>query len=522
MMMTQWDFRADLESRSPSILPTTAVLEWHSSAINATSRAMGRYAAFGPIVDISYGDEEPMWGLGQEAEGHSKFEGEILFINHNSCDADGLSRYLNRSKALNASTGLLDQDTIVLNFRGGCSFYEKIVNFQSLGAKAVIVGNDQLGKGLLTMYSKTIPDEVTIPSIFITKETADELLQLTISNRLKLQIFTGQTPSPLLDALLALVFSPPVALMLLYLIIKLRRSHKKNMEKASKKAVKKLPVYVYNDDYLVPINEFEKNKDYYLGLSGPLLHSSSKKSFTARLLSFIIPRNSIEEDEVNAELSLDTVPEPLRTVNHRFSIEELNQYQISQCSICLNQFRKLKSKVILLPCNHYFHYRCCLNWLCNYKKLCPICKHDITKRRRTSTATTASRILSIFSRDSHSSSQHIPSLPSMVDRSTSANARGSLPNYNSITNQYNPILTYGDAEEDNESSTSSNDIDYNEENAIIDEDDDSSNPDYYDNHNNDRRSTSSSDHGSFLDNTQLILDEEDLIENQYEHSNAPR
>ena len=39
------------------------------------------------------------------------------------------------------------------------------------------------------------------------------------------------------------------------------------------------------------------------------------------------------------------------------------------------------SKIIILPCNHIFHYKCLYDWLINNKHWkCPICNLDLTDK----------------------------------------------------------------------------------------------------------------------------------------------
>ena len=51
---------------------------------------------------------------------------------------------------------------------------------------------------------------------------------------------------------------------------------------------------------------------------------------------------------------------------------DLEEGIINECCICLNQINR-KEKIIILPCKHYFHKSCLLEW---YKKSksCPTCR----------------------------------------------------------------------------------------------------------------------------------------------------
>ncbi|KAL3695260.1 hypothetical protein R1sor_009336 [Riccia sorocarpa] len=48
------------------------------------------------------------------------------------------------------------------------------------------------------------------------------------------------------------------------------------------------------------------------------------------------------------------------------------------CAICQCDYEEA-DLLIKLPCSHTFHHGCGSEWLLNYSKLCPVCKHDITE-----------------------------------------------------------------------------------------------------------------------------------------------
>lgn len=49
----------------------------------------------------------------------------------------------------------------------------------------------------------------------------------------------------------------------------------------------------------------------------------------------------------------------------------------AECVICLDTFVEAES-VLELPCKHFYHAHCIRKWLIERKKLCPICKRDVS------------------------------------------------------------------------------------------------------------------------------------------------
>ena len=60
--------------------------------------------------------------------------------------------------------------------------------------------------------------------------------------------------------------------------------------------------------------------------------------------------------------------------------KELDEKGFNGCTICLKKYRDNLSKIIILPCNHIFHYKCLYDWLINNNHWkCPICNVDLTE-----------------------------------------------------------------------------------------------------------------------------------------------
>jgi len=54
---------------------------------------------------------------------------------------------------------------------------------------------------------------------------------------------------------------------------------------------------------------------------------------------------------------------------------ELKKINSSDCSVCKEEF-DLESKLLKLPCNHYFHGDCVKPWL-EQRNSCPTCRFEL-------------------------------------------------------------------------------------------------------------------------------------------------
>jgi hypothetical protein len=58
--------------------------------------------------------------------------------------------------------------------------------------------------------------------------------------------------------------------------------------------------------------------------------------------------------------------------HHRWQLFAANS---SRCTMCLEDFR-LNERVHRLPCQHYFHHQCIVQWLLRHNT-CPICRKPV-------------------------------------------------------------------------------------------------------------------------------------------------
>ncbi|KAF4124664.1 PA domain [Geosmithia morbida] len=101
---------------------------------------------------------------------------------------DGTDNHLNQGSATGSPHADIQsiqeaaeiRGKVVLLMRGGCGFLEKVMWAQRRGAVAVIVGDNQKGGPLIQMFAHgDAVDNVTIPSVFTTRTTAQILSSLT-------------------------------------------------------------------------------------------------------------------------------------------------------------------------------------------------------------------------------------------------------------------------------------------------------------------------------------------------------
>ena len=81
--------------------------------------------------------------------------------------------------------------------------------------------------------------------------------------------------------------------------------------------------------------------------------------------------------------------EKMKKIKQLFEIELVSQYyskelddkEFNGCTICLKKYRDNISKIVILQCNHLFHYKCLYDWLINNKHWkCPVCNLDLTEK----------------------------------------------------------------------------------------------------------------------------------------------
>jgi len=84
--------------------------------------------------------------------------------------------------------------------------------------------------------------------------------------------------------------------------------------------------------------------------------------------------------QINKEIHTEDITEHSLLLNSNH-IYPWNSTSDNSCEICFETYHT-NDKMYLLPCMHYFHYECILQWTntCNKKgnvPLCPLCDQEI-------------------------------------------------------------------------------------------------------------------------------------------------
>lgn len=291
----------------------------------------GRYASFSPIInDALYG--------------HYRIFPTL------ACDP------------VNATDHRELHDHVLVVLRGGCTFVEKVESVLRLDLhpRAIIIANNEPFRGLVTMYSSTFNEDglLQVPIMFITYE--DYQFLNTVDGEYPVLRLSTAPIDKWMSVLVSMTVSPPILILIFYLVVRcIQQFRKARINKINERLVKNLPVYIFNNNHLIHTKRFKQYlKHTCQDVPAPPLASSSLRP---------TPRSSIESmsDYIVNGCNVQT-HDGVLTAPHDF-------YLTFKCSICLDQFEPLRSRVLLLDCKHIYHEKCLTNWLVNFRRSCPLC-----------------------------------------------------------------------------------------------------------------------------------------------------
>ncbi|KAI0648152.1 hypothetical protein C8Q79DRAFT_999587 [Trametes meyenii] len=249
---------------------------------------------------------------------------------------------------------------IALVQRGGCPFVEKARQAQRLGARAIVVGGDRDNPdALLNMFSERDASDVTIAATYIKYWDYVQLSAMiavsntthsglkTLSLLLNTEYSAWEWYSPIITFIIILLL-PSLLTFVTLLVHRIRAARAAQRDRAPESVVHNLPWRVWTG------TGWEKHEPPFV----PAESSASSEEDLER---------GPDADTPNASTSHDV---PLPTW-----VEEQ-----MECAICLEMFAK-GDRVRVLPCYHLFHIAEIDEWLIQKKKLCPICKADVTQPR---------------------------------------------------------------------------------------------------------------------------------------------
>ncbi|KAH8085420.1 hypothetical protein BXZ70DRAFT_900156 [Cristinia sonorae] len=252
---------------------------------------------------------------------------------------------------------------IALVQRGGCPFVEKARQAQRLGARAIVVGGDKTNPdALLNMYSESDASDVEIAATYIkywdyvalsnmiaASNTSHNGIR-TLSLLLTTEYSAWEWYSPILTFIIILLL-PTLLTFITLLIHRVRAARAAERDRAPEEVVHRLPWRVWTG------TGWEKHAAIAPDSADPE-HPSSD--------------HDLERGEASA------VESPVVVPVHEDEPEWIDKQD--ECAICLEPFSK-GDRVRELPCGHVFHMDEVDEWLIQRKKLCPVCKADVTRPR---------------------------------------------------------------------------------------------------------------------------------------------
>lgn len=321
-----------------SVFPIDLVVSYNVS--NTTRTFTARYASFSPVLN-------------------GRLSSKYAIVDGHGCTP------------LNATTHPHYKDKILIVLRGECTFVKKVANLvgSDLTPRAVVVANNEPYRNLITMYLSTFNEDgsLTVPVLFISNEDYKELKGLETEG-IRLSIETASIDN-WINLMLLMAVSPPLLIVLFYLLMRsIQLCHRRRINTMNLRLVRKMAVYIYNLNHLVPAPNFYE----YLALTGQ----------TGDIPLVMLSSDDLANGQDDTTESETLPPSNSLVVNGTdlYSLHKLHllfakrdYYPTLKCSICLDRFVPLRSRVLVLECKHVYHETCLLNWLINFRRTCPLC-----------------------------------------------------------------------------------------------------------------------------------------------------
>ncbi|KAJ6466705.1 hypothetical protein C8R47DRAFT_1153439 [Mycena vitilis] len=266
---------------------------------------------------------------------------------------------------------------------GGCEFVKKVREAQRLGARAVVVGGENpeitgYPDVLVNMYSPDASDikiastfiryadYVTLSALIAASNTSHSGLR-TLSLLITAEYSAWEWYSPIITFIIILLL-PSVLTFITLLIHRVRAARAAQRDRAPEVVVHNLPWRVWTGSGW---EKHDAHEDPYAPAPAPADKPADADA-------------DAHEQPVDASAAASDDTDPPASSSHPTSpppptdAAPLAWFDTQlECAICLSDFEK-GDKVRVLPCHHIFHLAEVDEWLIQRKKLCPVCKADVT------------------------------------------------------------------------------------------------------------------------------------------------